>query len=321
MTRAQHRQPDVGERRRERRLGVDVAVVHHAGQHQAGQYVEHHRDRQRVQDRLGHVPLGVLRLLRGGAHRVVAEHGEEHRRGARERAAEPEREERDVVARLDVEGADDDHQQDDRDLEVDQPRLEARRAAHPAVEDEGDEQAQQHGEQVDLVGARRHVAGLGTGSAEHPLRQRQPEETDQLAEVAGDADGDDGDDRGVLQQQVPADEPARELPQHHVAVGVGRARARDQAGELRVGERGRGTRDAGDQERDEDRGPGLLVRDRPGQGEDPGADDAADPDGRELPQAERALQAVAALGLDVVDRLAAQERRAQPRLGHAASPA
>jgi hypothetical protein len=92
--RPEERQPDVGEGRGERRRAVDPGVVDHAGEHQAGQHVEHHRDGQRVDDGLGHVLLRFLGLLGRGGHRVVAEDREEHRRRAGERAGQAERGER-----------------------------------------------------------------------------------------------------------------------------------------------------------------------------------------------------------------------------------
>ena len=122
------------------------------------------------------------------------------------------------------------------------------------------------------------------------------------------------DDRRVLQQQVPPDEPGGELPEHHVAVGVGRTRLRDQPGELGVGERRRRARHTRDQERDHHRRPRGLVRDRPGQREDPRADDAADADRGQLPEPERAIQPSAPVLVDIVDGLATQQCVA--RCGH-----
>jgi hypothetical protein len=152
-----------------------------------------------------------------------------------------------------------------------------------------------------------------------PQRELQPDEAEQVVEVARDADGDHRHDRGVLQQQVPADEPGGELAQDDVAVGVGRTRLGDEPGELGVGERRGGAGDAGDEEGQHDGRPRLLVRDGAGQGEDPRTDDAADADRGELPQAERALQPARRLRFDVLDGFAAQERGLLACLGHLSS--
>src|SRR5664280_2120975 len=71
-------EPDGFERRREAAFLVDLVIVLNTGEHGAGQQVEHHGDRQRVDDRLRQVALGVFGLLRGRAHRVVPKDGEEH---------------------------------------------------------------------------------------------------------------------------------------------------------------------------------------------------------------------------------------------------
>ena len=133
---------------------------------------------------------------------------------------------------------------------------------------------------------------------------------EERVEVAGDADGHHGDDGDVFQQQVPADEPADHLAERHVAVGVGRAGPRDHAGELRVGQRrGRGCQarnQEGEQHGRPDAGFGLAaVGHEARQREDADADNAADADGRQLPQAQALEQpAVFVFVLDVVDGLA-----------------
>jgi hypothetical protein len=159
---------------------------------------------------------------------------------------------------------------------------------------------------------------------EHPLGQGNPELFDKEAEIAGDADADHGDNRCVLQQQIPADEPTDTLAQDDVTVGVCRPGLRDHAGELRVRQRGAGAGDASDQKRQEHPWPGLLVRHRSGEREDTGADDAAYPDRGELSQPQHTLQPTAFMQifrLDFVDRLTSEDA---PRRGaeecHAARP-
>ena len=265
------------------------------------------------------------RLLGGGAHRVVPEDREEHGGRPGDRAAHAEREERRVVAGLHVEEADHDHQQHHDDLQPDHERLEPRRGLDAPVEQVRDEQAERRREQVDAVPV------AGARCAEHPGRQVGAQLGDQEAEVAGDADRHHRHDGGVLQQQVPADEPADRLAQHGVAVGVGRAGLRDHAGELRVRQRGGGAGQARDQERHQHGRTGGLVGHRAREREDAGADDAADPDRGELPQAQLAGEPLLGLVGDLFHRLTPEDapsnghgdpsRRAAtlPSRGHAAT--
>jgi hypothetical protein len=101
-----------------------------------------------------------------------------------------------VVAGVDVEHPDHHDQQHDRDLEHHQVGLEPGGPLHAPVQDERDEQAEQHREQVHHVGAgATPVVGLGARRAEHPRRQLDPDEAEQLVEVPGDAPGHHRDDR------------------------------------------------------------------------------------------------------------------------------
>jgi hypothetical protein len=111
------------------------------------------------------------------------------------------------------------------------------------------------------------------------------------------ADGDDGHDGNVFKKQVPADKPADNLPDGHVPVGVCRSRPGDHASKLRVGECGGGARQARDQKRDDYGRSGAhavrsTVRHETGQGENSDTNDAADPDGAELPEPEALEQSV-----------------------------
>ena len=153
------------------------------------------------------------------------------------------------------------------------------------------------------------MPGTAARRAQHPRRQVDTELADQEPEVPGDADRDHGHDRGVLQQQVPADEPAGQLAEHRVPVRVCRTRLGDEPGELGVREGGRRTGHPRHQEREHHRGPGGLVGHGPGEGEDAGADDAAHADRGELPQAEGPGQLTLVLGRDLLDRLAPEHTR------------
>ena len=208
-----------------------------------------------------------------------------------------------------MEEADHDDEQHDEDLQHHHGGLEAGGAFDAPAQQIGDQQTQQRREQIDPV------AVPGTRCAEHPRGQIRAHLLHQEREVAGDADGDDRDDRRVLQQQIPADEPASEFPEHGIAVGVGGARLRDEPGELRVGQCGCRAGYARDEERDENGRPRRAVGHGACEGEDAGADDAADADGGELPQIQYAGQLLTggSLGIsDVLDGFTAQSALLTP---------
>ena len=70
------------------------------------------------------------------------------------------------------------------------------------------------------------------------------------AEVARPGNGDRDVAHGVLEDQVPADDPRHEFTQGGVGIRVGAARDGDQGGELGVAERGKATRYGGEQKRE-----------------------------------------------------------------------
>ena len=97
-------------------------------------------------------------------------------------------------------------------------------------------------------------------------------------DVARPAHGDRGRAEGVLENQVPADDPREELAQRGVAVGVGRAGNRHARRELRVAQARERTGHARQQHRQHDGRPRVLRRGLARQHEDPGADDGPDPE-------------------------------------------
>ena len=109
--------------------------------------------------------------------------------------------------------------------------------------------------------------------------------------------GDGGRDHGVLQHQVPTDDPREQLAHGGVRVGVGRARHRHHRRELRVAQRREDAGDPGHHEREDERRAGLVVGRLAGEDEDPRADDGAHPEARELHRPQDAPQAVLALHL------------------------
>lgn len=80
-------------------------MVLRAGEHQSGSRVGHPDDDQREDACLGHVLLALGLLLGGGAHGVVAEDREEHRRFPGHHRAESSGHDQVVVPGADLEGA------------------------------------------------------------------------------------------------------------------------------------------------------------------------------------------------------------------------
>ena len=195
---------------------------------------------------------------------------------------------------------------DQQDLEPDGDDLEASQGLGAAAQDERHQQTDEDRGQID-------DAAL-VGGSEHPGGQVNADPPEELRQVTGDADRDHTDDGDVLQQQIPADEPADDLPQRHITVGVGGTRPGDHPRELRIGQGRSRTGQPGDEERDDDgraraAAAGLAAGDQPGQAEHPDPDDAAHADGGELPQPET-LEQTCLLNVvfDVGQRLASHDR-------------
>ena len=114
-----------------------------------------------------------------------------------------------------------------------------------------------------------------------------------------DRDGDVAD--GVLENEIPADDPRHQLAERRVGVGVGAPGLRNHRRQLRVAERGERARGAEQHEREDQRRAGAIADDhavRPdlsGRGgadraEDAGADHRADRQHHQIAGAEHALQ-------------------------------
>jgi len=82
---------------------------------------------------------------------------------------------------------------------------------------------------------------------------------------------------GILEHQVPADDPGEELAKRGVGIRVCAAGDRNGGSELGVAERGKRTADAREHEREHEPGAGELIGGQPGENEDAGADDGPMP--------------------------------------------
>ena len=143
-----------------------------------------------------------------------------------------------------------------------------------------------------------HFAGDGLlrhGEA-RPVIVRQPqrhldvENVQQLDEVVAPSRGHRARAHGVLQGQVPTDDPGEKFAEGSVGVGVGAARQRNHGGELRVAQAGKGAAQPGEHERQHEARSGV-VRPQTRQHEDPRADDGAHPQSGELKHPQSAFEA------------------------------
>ena len=164
----------------------------------------------------------------------------------------------------------------------DHDRVEARALADADAQHRGDREHDEDGRQVERAAL--------AGRAGERVGQREAEQrVEQVVEVLAPADRDGGDRHGVLEDQVPADDPRRELAERRVGVRVGAARDRDRRGQLREGERGERAGDAGEDEGQDDRRAGVADR-LADDHEDAGADDRAEAERGQVEQADDALQ-------------------------------
>ena len=153
-----------------------------------------------------------------------------------------------------------------------------------------------------------------------PYRKLNVEAPEQRREIVrpGDRHGDVAD--GVLEDQVPPDDPRDQLSQGRIRVGVGAPRLRDHGGKLGVAQTGERAAYTEQQERQDERGPGAATDEMPGGvvlpcgrgpdgSEDPGADHGADAEHDEIAGAQGPLEGVRTLALDeqLGNRLAAEE--------------
>ncbi len=270
---------------------------------------------------IGRSRFGFLDLLAGGGDRVEPDVGEEDQRGGGHRPAEALAldEERAEVVR--VEGGDAEHEEERQhgELEEDHDGVHAGGLAHADHQHGADGEHEEHRRQVE------HAAVL-TGRVGERLRQLVAEDrVEQLVQIRAPADRHAGDRDAVLEDQVPADDPGRELAERRVGVGVGAARDRDRRGELRERERGEDAGDAREHEGEDDRRAGgrdRLADDH----EDAGADDRAEAERGQVEGADGALELrVLVLGVldEDVDRLGGEEALAGLVLrgcGHRALP-
>src|SRR5262245_38622705 len=124
------------------------------------------------------------------------------------------------------------------------------------------------------------------------VRDLETEVTEYPIEVLAPCDGNRGGPDGVLEDQIPPDDPRNELAHRRVGIGVRAARDRNHRRELRVAETRERAANPRHDERERDR-RARAFGDRGGRpNEDAGPDDAADAERHERPWTQRPTQRV-----------------------------
>ena len=219
------------------------------------------------------MPEGSV-LGRGGAGQEAEERLLEDIRGSGASGRLGGRDERGVVLELHVREADDDHEEDHRDLDEREDVADAGGELGP--------QDQQHGED----GNDQEGAPVEVDAAQGDRRRNvHAHERKDFAEVDAPVLRDHGAGREEFEDQVPADDPRQDLTHGRVGEDVGGACHRDGRGELGVAHDGERAGDGGDREGDGDGGAGKVRGGLGADREDPGAHGNRDPHDHEVPRA------------------------------------
>jgi hypothetical protein len=96
----------------------------------------------------------------------------------------------------------------------------------------------------------------------------------------------------IFQDQVPANDPGKNLTQGGIAIGISRAGNGNQGSEFGIAQPGEHATGSGQNERQHDCRPGVLSGCRSGQNEDARADDGADTQRDQVNRAQSPLKAV-----------------------------
>ena len=227
------------------------------------------------------------------------------------------------VGRVDRMGGADDEKQDDADFYDDDDTVKVGRFL------DSDHQQRRHDEDYDDGGKIEHRGDVGQGAGINPSlldlfgqraksrparpgfqrRRQRRGQINQLRAAGGrqlrrqvdskiaqerdhvprPADGHGNGSHGVFQNQVPPNDPGKEFPQCRVAVGIGAAGHGHQRGKFAVTKRRENGRDTRGYVRKNHGRPRILGGDSSGEHENPGADNRADPQSRQIEGAQGAF--------------------------------
>jgi len=246
---------------------AELVVVRHAGHHVAERYVEHRDHQQRAQDTDRHVATRIAALLGRRTHRVKAEKREGHHGSAPEDAGEAElaqlarvrRDEGVQIVRVDVLPAEDHEHDDHAYLERHDDIVDDGTALHAADEEQAHHHHDGGGGQID------HASVPRAGGQR--WRQEDAHVLEEDHKIAAPADAHRRGGHRVFEHQVPAYDPGHELAHGGVGIRVGRTGDGDDGGKLGVAERGEAAAHRGQQEGEDNGGPGIVGRHCAGDGE------------------------------------------------------
>ena len=237
-----------------------------AGENDGDADVEDGADDEGSKDADGDVALGIAALFAGGRDGVEADVGEEDDGAAGEDAGPAVRREGVVEGGLDEVRAGADEEEDGAEFEQDHDVVGAGGLADATDEDDGDEEDDEEGGDVeaevpaggvDVVAGEILEAAGEVGGGDPAGGGVDAEPVEEVHYVCREAYGHAHVGAGVLEDEVPADDPGDELAEGGVGVGVGGAGDGDHGRELGVAEAGERADDGDEDERDGEGGAGA----------------------------------------------------------------
>ena len=173
-----------------------------------------------------------------------------------------------IVSRMDKAEAEEDKQQNGRNLDQYHDVVGPCGLAYTAHQHDGQQQHDQKRRNIEPSVPTRgiDVLALQVLQAKRQIRRREPlgrqrqsHPVQQRDDVRRKADADAHIAEGVLENEVPADDPSHKFAKRGVGVGIGRPRDRDHRREFRVAESGQCADDRDKNQRDRQRGPSTRA--------------------------------------------------------------
>src|SRR6266576_3244570 len=187
------------------------------------------------------------------------------------------------ICRVHVMHADGDEECEHDELDDDDSGVDARGFADAEDEQSGQREADENCRKIDERGDMGSVwqADVRSGRSCEPWWKLDSHFAEQGDEVTRPPDGNRRGAEGVLEYEVPTDNPGDQLAQSCVSVGVGAAGYGNHARQLGVAESRKNAGDAGQHYRERERGSGVLGGDLTADDEDSCSNHGTDAEGDE----------------------------------------